>query len=684
LGRDAQTDEPVALRDIYRTRHVSVIGKTGYGKTTLLEHLILSDLHSYTSAILIDPHGDLSQRIISLATDEERERITLLEEWPDRPFRLNLLECTDPARIDRTVDDILATFLRLFDQGSTQTGHRLHRYLGNALRTLIPNNRPLIDVQRLFYDDQFRDEMLKGVTNRKVHEFWLMYSQMAHRERIEQLESTINRLDEFLSSETASAMVDSQVTTVPLDTVLATDGQLLLVRIPVGELGEQQARFYGSLFLSLLTDRLFARANISESARHRLHMYLDEYGWFATSTTAALLQQARKYNLGATIAYQTLADLPDERNKQAALQIGTLFVLQLIGQNADELAAEFPVVPRTTTIMENVGTRSVKGPSQEPVEHLLRAGHSNKEALKAAQAFLRPLLEAAKKEEESERRQAHFPLRRMGRRDDVRGAIQLIDQLLINVMERGQHAIAELFAAAATEAFTLLGFYYGFPPRPLGHAITDPYELLLDSPAFKEAFYNFLKQVATAEDQSRFLADARESHFPWAIPKVELIRALLPGAHYAGRTSSDVLDEAAERLETDVMHLLTLCRVLAVEPILVATGQEEEDMRPRHVVQTHQDARVELAGVLANLRPHTAYYQTPDSHHHDPQAPESHLIALAAPLSPGTIDEEAIEQVRKRSKELYGVQLDDQAPSLGLTTQAPTPRIGRRSPRHDT
>src|SRR6185437_13489491 len=106
-----------------------------------------------------------------------------------------------------------------------------------------------------------------------------------------------------------------------------SDGQVLLVRIPIGELGEQQARFYGSLFLSLLTDRLFARAQEPEHARHRLHLYLDEYGWFATSTTAALLQQARKYNLGATMAFQTLADLPDQKNRQAALQVGSFIVL---------------------------------------------------------------------------------------------------------------------------------------------------------------------------------------------------------------------------------------------------------------------------------------------------------------------------------------------------------------------
>src|SRR5262249_31852924 len=152
------------------------------------------------------------------------------------------------------------------------------------------------------------------------------------------------------------------------------------VRIPVGELGEQQTRFYGSLFLSVLTDHLFTRALLPEKERHRLHLYLDEYGWFATSTTAALLQQARKYNLGATIAFQSLADLPDEKNRQAALQVGTLAVLQLTGPNADELVSQFPVIPREETVWEKVGTTEIRAPSPNPIKDLYEKGHDNKEA----------------------------------------------------------------------------------------------------------------------------------------------------------------------------------------------------------------------------------------------------------------------------------------------------------------
>ncbi len=732
IGGDDSSNTPVYLHDNYRPQHISIIGKTGYGKTTLLEHLILEDLRSNTSAIVIDPDGDLTRRIISLASKEQRERIALLEVWPDRPFRLNLLDCPD-GDIDRTVGGIITLFKRLFNADGTDYAPRLERFLGNALRTLIPSGGTLADVPRLFIDAEFRTKMLTHVRNQSVLTFWRWYEQLKPFDQTIQLESTINRLDSFLSSETARAMVEAAETTVPFDEVLTANGQVLLIRIPTGKLSDKYAKFYGSLFLSLLADRIFARSDIIEPAmRDRLHLYLDEYGWFATSTTAALLQRGRKYGLGTTIAFQTLANLPDEENKQAALQVATFIVFRLTGPDADELVSGFPVIPRREMIEEIVGTRRIKVISQQPVKDLTggELGHTNPAVISAIHNFIRPLVERARELREQDTRAGFISKPNYEKLDAV---LRLIDQLLITAMEHGKQGTqlkAHSIASAMTDIFmTLCGIrgeeqfihtylYYKFPGRSTPESRQQKLsaqESIVTVPGFKEAITAHLRQAAQVPNPEAFLSTVTLSEYPWRLLKDEMHRHQLawrqanriykPPIHsydnrqiiwheleakmLADDTAKDdrQLMQAAARLQADAVALISLCRALAVEPVETPTGQEQPETRERLNIQTFGDARTELAGTFATLDPFTAYYQTPKAHGQ---------LRLPAPVKDGYYDEEAIELVRERSRQRYGVPLDppdDQPPDLprspwpGPSTPPPPgrpgPRIGRK-PRRDS
>lgn len=138
-------------------------------------------------------------------------------------------------------------------------------------------------------------------------------------------------------------MVGSTDSTLPFDEVLGDDGRVLLLSLPVGEIGEGLCNLLGSLFLAVLTERVFARARLAPAERPRVHLYLDEYGRYATPTTAQLLTEGRKFGIGTTIAHQTRAQIPDEENRAAELQVGSLICFQLIGEDAAELSGEFRV-----------------------------------------------------------------------------------------------------------------------------------------------------------------------------------------------------------------------------------------------------------------------------------------------------------------------------------------------------
>src|SRR5512144_3201285 len=238
----------VELPDAVRPHGVTVIGKTGTGKSTLLEQLLLADLRRGTPAVVIDPHGRLVGRVLSLAPPAAADRLVLLEPWPDRPFRLNLLDCPDPDNddaVDRTVDHAVEVFKKLFDR-SEEYQPRLERDLDAAIRTVIPNRGTLLDVLRLFGDAQLRARYRRAVADEAVQGYWDYFDRLGREaEQARQVEATVNRLYRLLAPRLIRHVVDASTTTVPFDAVLGGD-RMLLVSIPARDLTPKRCDFLGA------------------------------------------------------------------------------------------------------------------------------------------------------------------------------------------------------------------------------------------------------------------------------------------------------------------------------------------------------------------------------------------------------------------------------------------------------
>src|SRR5512144_2744268 len=266
---------------------------------------------------------------------------------------------------------------------------------------------------------------LNRVTNPRVHEFWRLWERIGRPDRqLEQLEATINRLDQFLASEFVAQLVGSTENTIPFTEVLAGNGRALLLNLPVGEIGEGLTNLLGSLFLAVLTERIFARSRLAPGSRPRVHLYLDEYGRYATPTTAQLLTEGRKFGIGTTIAHQTRAQIPDEENRAAELQVGTLICFQLIGADAQELAGEFHVAPEPQweeRVEEIEGTEPNLAITQRPVDHLLQHTHQSPDVRAVTHQLLLPL---------QQRRDNS-----LGYRYVAGDGLELINSLVVNVME---------------------------------------------------------------------------------------------------------------------------------------------------------------------------------------------------------------------------------------------------------
>jgi hypothetical protein len=393
LGTDTETGEEVWLRYEDRVLGVTVIGKAGTGKSTILENLVLADLAHGTPGMVIDPHGQLAEQVIRRATPEQAERIILLEAIRTKPFGLNLLAVRDAVDEDDdpvtwAADSVVGAVKRLYGEDD-EFLPRLERYLDLAVRTLIPSGLTLLDAPRLFTDKAFRDRCLSRVDFQEregLRGAWAAFDRLRPGEQITHTEALVNRLERLLAPPLIQGIVGCKRTTVPFDQVLSGD-KMLIVSLPSEKLSPERCNFIGALMLCALADRIFARRVVEKPPR--LHVCLDEYQRFATSTTADLLTQGRKYEVGLTLAHQDLHQIRDSFIRNSARHAGTLIILAVTRPDAEDLAGEFPVEPREEwieAIQEGTEPKLVLSATQ--AENLYLTEHSDPLVDLAARSLL--------------------------------------------------------------------------------------------------------------------------------------------------------------------------------------------------------------------------------------------------------------------------------------------------------
>ncbi|MEU6064050.1 hypothetical protein ABZ864_05975 [Streptomyces sp. NPDC047082] len=336
--------DPVRLLDAHRTAHVAILGKSRFGKTTLLEHLVLNDMRDGTAAIVIDAHGDLTKRLISLAPPAAQDKIVLVEPNDERPFGLNLYECPEPVTtetVSRTVGDVQGIFLKLMGAEGRGLLPVIDQGLRSAARVLIANQLTMAELPLLYLNPVFRSRALAKVSNPAVLQYWRDYEAITSRGQQEMRNPVLNKASRFLEDDLIRLMVSQGQTTIPFKQVMEDGGTLLF---SLAHLDREFISFLGMVLLSVLNNLLHQRERVPEKDRKRVHLYLDEYGRFATSTTRHMLEECAKYGLGLTLAHQSLSQTPEGE----ALKVETLISFRLSAEDAYRVAGNFDLAPTRT------------------------------------------------------------------------------------------------------------------------------------------------------------------------------------------------------------------------------------------------------------------------------------------------------------------------------------------------
>jgi hypothetical protein len=295
--------QQVSIRLEHRLRHTHVVGASGTGKSTLLLHLLIQDIEQGFGVALIDPHGDLVDRLLCHIPDRRSDDVIVVNSSDiDRPVGFNVLSAHSDLERTLLSSDLVAVFRRL----STSWGDQMTSVLANAVLAFLESSKggTLADLRRFLVEAEFRREFLKTVRDSEVLYYWEKeFTLLSGKPQA----PILTRLDSFLRPRIIRNMV-SQPTSLDFAEIMDS-GKILLVKLAQGAIGEENAALLGSLFVAKIQQMAVSRQALPEENRRPFFLYLDEFQHFVTPSMAAMLTGARKFKVGLTLAHQELRQL---------------------------------------------------------------------------------------------------------------------------------------------------------------------------------------------------------------------------------------------------------------------------------------------------------------------------------------------------------------------------------------
>jgi type IV secretory pathway TraG/TraD family ATPase VirD4 len=346
-------DRPFGLRAADRRAHMYVIGKTGAGKSSLLEGMIRQDVLAGNGLALFDPHGDLVERLYAWIPESRKHDVIYLDvPDPEQSFGFNPLEGVTPLRRSLAANGIVEALKKLFDDA---WGARLEYILRNALLLLLEQpEATLADVFRLFHEKEFRKEAAARATNEQVKRFWTTEFEKYGRQRSEAVTPIENKLGSFLVDPFVSRILTTRKSTFnPREAI--DNGKVLLVNLAKGKIGEAPAMLFGGLLVTMLGLAGLARADTPEASRRDFFMYLDEFQTFTTLSLIDMLAELRKYGMGLVLANQFMDQINADIRNAILGNVGTLIVFRVGAADAARLVKELlpDIDPFELTLLPN-------------------------------------------------------------------------------------------------------------------------------------------------------------------------------------------------------------------------------------------------------------------------------------------------------------------------------------------
>ncbi|MBI5793718.1 type IV secretion system DNA-binding domain-containing protein [Candidatus Uhrbacteria bacterium] len=328
-----------------RRRHVYVIGKTGMGKTVLLENLILSDIYAGHGCAYVDPHGDTAERLINFIPSWRMNDVVYFNPADmEFPVGFNILEAVSESHKHLVVSGMMGVFQKIWEN---MWSSRMEYILNNTLLALLDNpGQTLLGINRMLSDADFRKRIVGNVKDPVVKQFWLVefasYNEKYAQEAVAPIQ---NKIGQFLSAVVIRNIVAQVKSTINVREIMDSE-KIFIINLSKGRIGEDNSRLLGGLLITKMQLAAMERVEIPETERKDFYLYVDEFQNFAVESFASILSEARKYRLCLTMAHQYVAQLSEEVRDAVFGNVGTIITFRVGSPDATFMETEF--MPRFT------------------------------------------------------------------------------------------------------------------------------------------------------------------------------------------------------------------------------------------------------------------------------------------------------------------------------------------------
>ncbi len=342
--------KPFGIKTDDRRRHMYVIGKTGMGKSTMLENMVIQDIRAGRGLAVVDPHGDLVEKVVKYIPSYRVNEVVYFNPADvDYPIAFNILEAIDPTHRHLIASGLIAVFKKIWVDS---WGPRLEYILRNTILALIEYpGSTLLGVTRMLVDKDYRDKVMAHISDPIVKAFWRdEFSAFNNQFRTEAISPIQNKIGQFLSSSIIRNIVGQSKSTIDMREIMDS-GKILLLNLAKGRIGEDNAALLGAMMITKLQLAAMSRIDIPETERRDFFLYVDEFQNFATESFANILSEARKYRLDLIIAHQYIEQL-DEKVRAAVFgNVGTIITFRVGAADSEFLAKEYePVFTETDLV----------------------------------------------------------------------------------------------------------------------------------------------------------------------------------------------------------------------------------------------------------------------------------------------------------------------------------------------